>query len=299
MYWERELFGRHLWRDVLQGSQLRAPSDDCQARGIEQTVGSPDWTSQHPGAALQFELQQILEDIEQQQHASSDSGSQMQQVAQHAAQTTCQATIACIQDKCDIATLSHGTDASSVQNQSSLLSRGESADDDCWEGPEYKDTAATAGEPALITAASSYTQASLQQTGEDADCFHVNDSFKGKECTKEVFHASKNAVEGAREGKGTYEEIQRLREDLQKKDEQLDIALGQLWDALEEVEALKQHVGALCALLSVAFNTDTHVHTQSHHLQHLVLCDQNFLSRQAVESSTYRISCTCTLHTSN
>jgi hypothetical protein len=253
---------RHLGRDVLQESQLRTQSDEGQAHDIEQTVEPPDWTSQHPEAALQFEFQQILEDGEQQQHASSDSGSKMQQAAQHAAQTTSQSTIVGIQDTCDIATLRHGTDASSIQNQSSLLSREESADDDRWEGPEYVDTATTAGGPALVTGGSTYTQASLLRTGEDADCSHVNDSFKGNRGNQEVSHASENAVVGAREGKETNEEIQRLRQDLQKKDEQLDIALGQLWDALDEVEALRQHVGTGHALLSAALNKDTQkIHT--------------------------------------
>jgi hypothetical protein len=44
------------------------------------------------------------------------------------------------------------------------------------------------------------------------------------------------------------EEVQRLREHLQNKDEQLDIALGQLWAALDEVEALKHVTGKLALI---------------------------------------------------
>ena len=39
-------------------------------------------------------------------------------------------------------------------------------------------------------------------------------------------------------------EVQRLTEQLCRKDEQLDIALGQLWGALDEIEALRNSPGA-------------------------------------------------------
>lgn len=60
--------------------------------------------------------------------------------------------------------------------------------------------------------------------------------------TKHIHHAQGVILE-QQDCSQSNEEVERLKEQLKNKDEQLDIALGQLWGALDEIETLRQGTG--------------------------------------------------------
>ena len=81
---------------------------------------------------------------------------------------------------------------------------------------------------------------------EAEDVMEVQEQVLGRAEFTVVWEASKESQED-REGCdlcGASGEVQRLTDQLRRKDEQLDIAIGQLWGALDEIEALRHSPGA-------------------------------------------------------